>query len=318
MNPLGHTVLITGGAGFLGRSILERAHREGWDTSFIVVGRDQQKLEVVNRMYPDVRTYICDILDTSRLMLLMASVDTVIHAAALKHLPECEAQPSQALRINLDGSISVMDAAIAARVNRVVCISTDKAAAPMNTYGMTKALLERMVFESEIGTHQTTFAATRYGNVIGSTGSVWYAFRRQAASQKRLAVTNPNMTRFFVTHGEAVDLVIAAYEGPAARVVIPRARALNIGALANYLTTEWDLQPALVVGERPGEKSHEALVAMNEYDRISLHQNGVDYLLCGPMIRPKNGVTYPTPTSDDADIITPEEFARSAHLSEAI
>lgn len=318
MNPFGGTVLITGGAGFLGRGILERAHREAWDIKFIVVSRDPQKLAVVNRMYPNVRTAICDIMDVSRLVLLMTSVDTVIHAAALKHLPECEAQPSQALRINIEGAMNVMDAARVAGVDRVVCISTDKAAAPMNMYGMSKAVIERLIFETETLNDKTTFSATRYGNVIGSTGSVWEAFKQQAATQKRLAVTNPDMTRFFVTIEEAIDVVIASYDSPAGTVTVPRARALTIGVLADYLTREWELQPAVVIGERPGEKSHEAMIAGTELERMMAHEDGTHYVMCGPMGRPKHAVTYPTPTSNEADIITASEFVQAATISEAI
>src|SRR5688500_4712576 len=143
------TVLVTGGAGFLGRGLLRRAQSDNWPCKFVVIGRDPNKLAVVKKRYSDIaHTAICDILDLPRLTSLMMGCDYVVHAAAMKHLPEAEAQPSAAIRVNIDGTRSVMAAAEQAGVNRVVCISTDKAAAPLNTYGMTKCLVERLVFES--------------------------------------------------------------------------------------------------------------------------------------------------------------------------
>lgn len=312
-------ILITGGAGFLGRGIIRRAHREGWKAKFLVVSRDQQKHAYLQSKYPDVQCALGDILDTPRLQSLMTLADFVIHAAALKHLPECEAQPSQALRVNIDGTRSVMDAILASGVQRAVFISTDKAAAPLNTYGYTKALVERLVFESvdlPSSIANPTFNAVRYGNVIGSTGSIWPVFKRQAAEKQYLSVTDPNMTRFFVSIEEAVDIVLSAFVAPGGTVVIPQPKALRIGDLADYLTKEWNLGEPSIVGLRAGEKNHEAMLAFSEREQLTPH--GDYFALYGPTKKPAMTATMRGETSEGADRITPEEFVAAAIDSEDV
>lgn len=316
--PLEGKVLITGGAGFLGRGLLCMAQQEDWDAHFVVVSRDQQKHELVKRLYSDVATCaIADILDTERMYLLMTGCDYVLHAAALKHLPECEAQPSQAIRINVDGTRSVMRAAAMAGVKRVVCVSTDKAAAPLNTYGMTKALVERMVHETLTAPvpQGTTYTGVRYGNVIASTGSVWHVFKQQCQADGQLSVTDPDMSRFFVTIAEAIGAVLTAFAAPAGTVVIPTPRAMRIGHLADHLTDAWRLQEPKVTGMRFGEKQHEDMVAPSEVQRISSH-NG-HFLLHGPTQRPDVGAKLPDGwgTSQHAlaeSPMSPQEFVYAA------
>lgn len=309
---------MTGGAGFLGRGIMRRAAEEGWDARFLVYSRDPQKHTYAQQRYGNSRYVIGDILDSARMLSYMSFCDYVIHAAALKHLPECEAQPSQAIRINVDGTRSLMEAANAARIQRVVCISTDKAAAPLNTYGMTKALVERLVFETvqQPAPFDTTYVGCRYGNVIGSTGSIWPVFKQQRVKQNYLSVTDPNMTRFFVSIDEAVDVVLAAFTAPAGTIVIPQPETLRIGDLADHLTKLWCLEPPIIVGLRPGEKNHETMLAMSEESQLEAF--GKFYCLSGPTTRAAHPATMRGATSDTADTLTPEEFVDAAQLSERV
>lgn len=315
-------VFVTGGAGFLGRGLLRRASQEAWPCEFMAVSRDPQKHDLVRRQYGstvDVRTTICDILDMGRLTALMTGYDYVIHAAALKHLPECEAQPSQALRVNVDGTRSVMAAASQAGVKRVVCVSTDKAAAPMNVYGMTKALVEHMIFETISSPFSdTSFSGVRYGNVIGSTGSIWPVWKRQAEEDGHLTVTDPSMTRFFIAVDAAIDVILAAISTPEGTIVIPSPQALNIGDLADHLTDSWKLAEPVIVGMRPGEKSHEAMLSMVELDRLELNE-GIGFpILLGPTVKPDRVWEMTGYLSEKAHLLTAEEFVVLAEDSESV
>lgn len=317
------TVLITGGAGFLGRGILRRAMRERWDCRFIVYSRDEQKHVAAAQKYPNARYIVGDILDTPRLHLVMSMCDYVIHTAAIKYIPECEAQPSEAIRVNIEGTRSVMDAARAAGVKRTVIISTDKAAGPINTYGMTKAICERLVWETVDMPSPTgaLFNACRYGNVIGSTGSIWPVFKQQAARYGKLHITNPNMTRFFMSVDQAVDVILSAFTAPPGTVVIPNPDAINIGKLSEYLTVLWKLDDPLIVGARDGEKVHETIARPDEWSRMAKH--GDFNVLVGPTKEDPENRSF-----DDlyahSDIaaelggLTPEKFVAIGEDSESV
>lgn len=312
-------VLITGGAGFLGRGLIRAADREGWPCGLIVLSRDEQKHVYARRKYPDVQYVIGDILDTGRLALIMQGMDYVIHAAAIKYIPECEQYPSEALRVNVDGTRSVMAAARAAGIKRMVLISTDKAAAPINTYGMTKAICERLVFESADMDEDTRFVGCRYGNVIGSTGSVWHTFKNQAVTDQRLSVTNPAMTRFFIDIDDAVELVVNTLnDAPAGTVVIPQPRSVLMGDLASYLTQRWDLRDFRIAGMRPGEKVHEDMLAENERWRISPF--GKWWALAGPTKTSKvcHQESLRGMTSDTAVKMSPSMFYDYANESDQV
>lgn len=319
-------ILITGGAGFLGRGLMRYAKRAGWDCQFVIFSRDEQKHQAARLKYPEARYVVGDILDTARVHTLASLCDYVIHTAAIKYIPECEAQPSEALRVNVDGTRSVMDAARASGVKRVVIISTDKAAAPLNTYGMTKALCERLVHESVDfpAPSGTEFVACRYGNVIGSTGSVWPVFKQQFTRERRLSVTDPNMTRFFIPVDEAVELIVSALEAPAGTVVIPQPKSLRIGALVDHLTELWHADTPKVIGLRDGEKSHEDMASFAETDRMGLHKGR--WLLYGPTVKlnhaqPSGVWREPMERamkSSTADYLSPEDFVCAAMDSEDV
>lgn len=261
MIPTG-SVFITGGAGFLGRGVLRRAFRENWNASFTVYSRDEQK-HVNAAKYGNARFVIGDVLDVDRLTLAMTGHDYVIHAAALKYIPEGEFNASECVRVNIGGTQAVIEAARAAGVQRVVVISTDKAASPINTYGMTKAVAERLVGETSQFDTETYVTACRYGNVVGSTGSIVPVFKRQLEERGKVTLTNPDMTRYWISIQEAVDIIIEAFDALPGHVVIPQPMAMRTGDLALELV-EGDRSKIEVVGLRPGEKMHEDLLTEQE------------------------------------------------------
>lgn len=301
---------------------MRKARRDGWPCKFIVVSRDENKHIAARQAYPDARYVVCDVLDQQRLNLIMQGVATVIHAAAAKHIPVCEYQPSEALRVNIDGTRCVIDAAYAAGVDSLVLISTDKACEPVNTYGATKMLVERLVFESRDFEHfSTAIMGCRYGNIIGSTGSIWPVFKAQRERDGYLSVTDPTMTRYFWSIEEAVDLITYSLNGPRATVLLPTLRAIVMHDLAEYLTLKWGLPSYKIIGSRPGEKKHEMLLSPNERARTRVLGNG-RWALYGPTV--KINPEYPTIasgdvfTSDTASPLSPEEFVSIAEDSETV
>ncbi len=266
-------VLITGGAGFLGRGILRRTRRDLADWRVTVYSRDETKQDVCRQRYPEHRYILGDVLDTERLAAVAAGHDLIIHAAAMKYVPDAELNAAECVRVNVDGTRSVIAAALRGRVANVVGISTDKAVRPINVYGMSKAIMERL-FAEVAHTFDTTFTAVRYGNVVGSTGSVIPLFQRQLREQGYLTVTNPGMTRFWMSIDEAIDCILYAVcpERISGSVTVPRPAAMTLGGLAETIAAG---MPIKVTGPRPGEKEHEELLHYQESVRAIDHlRNG--------------------------------------------
>lgn len=262
-------ILMTGGAGYLGRGVLRAAQRSSWPCRFTVVSRDEQKQHQCSRQFPDlpVRYVLADIADTERLTALCYGHDAVIHMAAVKFIPEAEHNVEEAVRVNVGGTLSVLQAAVRAGVPRVVCVSTDKAVHPINTYGFTKAVVERLV--GEYGQRRgTRVTGVRYGNVIGSTGSVIPLFKHQLQTQGHVSVTDPAMTRFWMPVDDAVALLLYALsdEATPGGIAIPLMRALSMGDLATLVARD----RVCVVGPRPGEKQHEELIHEQESPWVRL------------------------------------------------
>lgn len=308
-------VLITGGSGFLGRAILRRAEREGWPARFTVYSRDETKQWELKRRYPDVRCLLGDVAspDMPRLIAAMAGQDVVVHAAAVKYIPEAEHNVLETIDVNITGSRNVAMAAIAAGVKTVVGVSTDKACGPLNVYGMTKAVMERLFAEANrMGAAR--FVTVRYGNVVGSTGSVIPVFRRQIEDYGEIRVTDAGMTRFWLGVDQAVDLItfaaaqaceLAGYTiidpCPAMRIV-DLAKAVwaiespeetltlpgpGYGETRKVVLESWAGEPRITfTGIRPGEKLHEALWNEQEAPRI---QEAGDYFALQPATVPAVG-----------------------------
>jgi FlaA1/EpsC-like NDP-sugar epimerase len=279
-------VLLTGGSGFLGRGILRRASAENWSAHFIVYSRDEYKQALCKRKYPDAQYVIGDIRDLDRLRLTMLGVNTVIHTAAFKYVPEGEINVSECISINISGTQTVLMAAQSAGVPCAVVISTDKAVKPVNVYGMTKALAERAMVEmSAYDTIKCT--GVRYGNVIGSTGSVIPVLMDQAARKGVVTLTDPLMTRFWITIDEAIDLILTALDGATMNgsIIIPEPQSLTLRALVDAILPDVKKH---IVGPRLGEKTHEELIT--EYESLWAWPTAADegsYELYSPQNRPQ-------------------------------
>lgn len=269
------TVLITGGSGFLGRGIMRQAQRENWPARFIVYSRSEYRQESCRHQFPEATYILGDIRDTEKLTIAMNGVDTVIHAGALKYVPEAENNVEECFSINVEGTRSVLKAATRSqRVSHIIGISTDKAADPINTYGLSKAMMERLFREYARLYPYLHFAMTRYGNVIASTGSVIPKFLGQLGRQEAITITDSTMTRFWISIEDAVNLIKFAYTSPRKDrdltrlcIVIPQATSLPLGNLVLLLKQYMNLSGEAVIhttGMRPGEKKHEVLLAEHE------------------------------------------------------
>lgn len=264
---LSGNIFVTGGAGFWGRGLMKRARLEDWPCKITVYSRDETKQDVCRQQYPEHRYVLGDITDREHLTIAMAGHDIAIHAGAIKYIPEAEFNVDETIRINVDGSRNVIAAARKAGVDQVIALSTDKACQPVNVYGATKMLMERAIAQAQ---GPTTYKAVRYGNVVGSTGSVIPYFERQKKELGRITVTDPDMTRFWMSYNDAIDTVLhAIYHGSPNSIIVPRPRSLTMGALANLIA---DGECAIeYIGQRPGEKTHEDLIHYQESVRV-LHK----------------------------------------------
>ncbi len=261
-------VLITGGTGSFGRKFTEIMMKEYHPRKLIVFSRDELKQSEMQRVYPTVdgspmRYFIGDVRDVERLRRAMREVDVVVHAAALKQVPACEYNPIEAVLTNINGAKNVIDAALDARVPRVLALSTDKAVSPTNLYGATKLVAEKLFVQGNAysGTGPTRFACVRYGNVVGSRGSVIPLFLQQR-SNGRVTVTDPRMTRFWITLDQGVRFVIRSVEQMhGGEIFVPKLPSTGILDVAAATAPECEVEH---VGIRPGEKLHEVLVSVDE------------------------------------------------------
>lgn len=264
----GATVLVTGATGSFGGAFVERLLSDS-DCVVRVFSRDELKQSELAARFghdPRLRFFIGDVRDRSRLDRAMVDVDLVVHAAAMKQVPACEYNPFEAVQTNIIGSQNVIDAAIDARVDKVVALSTDKAVNPVNLYGATKLCEEKLIVQGNAyAAHGSTrFSCVRYGNVVGSRGSVVPLFRQQVADG-RLTITDERMTRFWITLPQAVDLVLfAVREMVGGEVFVPKIPSMLVTDLAEALAPGVGYD---VVGIRPGEKLHEGLLTSDEARR---------------------------------------------------
>lgn len=267
------TLLITGGTGSFGNAVLRRFLQT--DIKEIrVFSRDEKKQHDMRLYYrnPKLKFYIGDVRRPESLLDAMVGVDYVFHAAALKQVPSCEFYPMEALMTNAVGAENVMNAAIAAGVKRLVVLSTDKAAYPINAMGMTKALMEKIaVAKSRVAAERnaTVISVTRYGNVMASRGSVIPLFVEQIKAGKPLTITDPQMTRFMMSIDEAVDLVLYAFQnGEPGDLFVQKAPAATIETLAQALKRIFKSDfPIKIIGTRHGEKRYETLLTREEMIR---------------------------------------------------
>lgn len=263
-------ILITGGTGSLGQALTQRLLQKNVKTIRILSRNESKQIEMESKFNDDrLRFFLGDIRDKERLVRATEDIDYVFHAAALKHVPKIEYNPFEAIKTNVIGSQNVIDACLEANVKKVICIGTDKAVSPLNTYGATKLLMEKLFVTAnnylDPKKHATKFIAVRYGNVLGSSGSVVPKFIEQIKNKKKITITDNQMTRFSITMNEALDFILKATEyGQGSEIFVPKIRAYTIFDIKKTLTEILGDYGEEIVGIRPGEKLHETLINSEE------------------------------------------------------
>lgn len=259
-------VLVTGGTGSFGKKLIKILVEEYHPAKIIVFSRDelkQHEMRVSGYNHPSIRYFIGDVRDHERLLRAFYGVNIVVHAAALKQVPACEYNPMEAIKTNILGSSNVADAAIENGVEKVLALSTDKAVNPINLYGATKLAAEKLLIQSNAyaGGRNTRIACTRYGNVVGSRGSVVPLFLQQRPSG-HLTITDERMTRFWISLEQGVRFVIRCIEQmQGGEVFVPKIPSMNMMDLARAVAPEAQVD---IIGIRPGEKLHETLISEDE------------------------------------------------------
>lgn len=271
------TLLITGGTGSFGNAVLKRfLHTDIKEIR--IFSRDEKKQDDMRRIYKNdkIKFYIGDVRDLPSVKNAMHNVDYIFHAAALKQVPSCEFFPMEAVKTNIIGTDNVLTAAIETGVKKVICLSTDKAAYPINAMGISKAMMEKVLVAKSrtVSSEKTVICGTRYGNVMASRGSVIPLFVEQVKSGQPLTVTDPNMTRFLMSLEEAVDLVIFAFQhAQAGDIMVQKAPASTIADLAQAIKELFNADNEIrIIGTRHGEKLYETLLTKEEY----LHAEDLD------------------------------------------
>ena len=283
-------LLITGGTGSFGNAVLNRFLNTDHFNEIRVFSRDEKKQDDMrNQLKSDkLKYYIGDVRDYTSIEKAMRGVDYVFHSAALKQVPSCEFFPLEATKTNVFGTQNVIDAATAHKVKKVICLSTDKAAYPINAMGISKALMEKVAIAASRNTLDTTVCLTRYGNVMASRGSVIPLFIKQIQEGKPITITDPNMTRFLMSLEEAVELVLFAFKhGNPGDLFVNKAPASTIKTLANAIIELSGKKVQIKnIGTRHGEKLYETLCTreemlksedMGDFYRIPADHRGLNY-----------------------------------------
>ena len=287
-------LLITGGTGTFGNAVLKR-FLETDIKEIRIFSRDEKKQDEMRNALrnPKVKFYLGNVRDYDSILSAMRGVDMVFHAAALKQVPSCEFFPLEAIRTNAIGADNVMNAALACNVKNMIVLSTDKAVYPINAMGMSKALMEKLMIAKARahGDSGTIFCGTRYGNVMGSRGSVIPLFISQILAGEPLTITDPNMTRFMMSIDDAVDLVVYAFEhGNPGDVFVQKAPAATIETLARALKKLFKADNEIrIIGTRHGEKLYETLLTREEMARA---EDMGDYYRIPADIRDLNYACY--------------------------
>ncbi len=261
------SILITGGTGSFGKQFVKTIFARYQPKKVIIYSRDELKQYEMQQTFnaPQMRYFIGDVRDQARLKQAMDGVDYVIHAAALKHVPVAEYNPMECIKTNIYGAENVIQAAIAANVHKVIALSTDKAASPINLYGATKLASDKLFVAANnmVGDRRTSFSVVRYGNVVGSRGSVIPFFQKLLDNGAvELPITDPRMTRFWITLQQGVDFVLKNFERMhGGEIFIPKIPSATVTALAEAMAPGL---PIKIIGIRPGEKLHEVMCPFDD------------------------------------------------------
>lgn len=288
-------ILITGGTGTLGHAIVRTALAEGWDCRITIFSRSEYRQALMRAKYPQLRYVLGDVRDYASVAAAVTGHDLVIHAAAMKRLPECEAQPAECIAVNVNGSANVARACIAAAVPTCIGISTDKACRASTVYGASKLALEGLWRAQR--PEPTRFLVCRYGNVLASNGSVLQLWAQQEARGEALTITDPRCTRFWMSEREAVRVIERASRLHHGQVYVPKMGALGIADMAEML---FPGLPIRVTGLRSLEKMHEDLVHSDEA--------ACDY--SGYYVLSPDGSTGHSYTSETARRLVPAEMRK--------
>ena len=266
----GKKILITGGTGSLGQFLTKRLLKDDVDTIRILSRNEGKQIEMEN-IFDDsrLRFFLGDVRDEDRLVKATEDIDIVFHTAALKHVTKIEYNPFEGIKTNVMGSQNVINACTINNVEKVVCVSTDKAVSPLNTYGATKLLAEKLFVTAnnyiDPDKHRTKFIALRYGNVAGSSGSVIPKFIQQLQNKRELTVTDLQMTRFSITMDEASDFILQATElGQGSEIFVPKLKAYSLLDVKTALNDIFGDYGTNKIGIQPGEKLHEILINKDE------------------------------------------------------
>tara|TARA_Y100001936_G_scaffold240864_1_gene275912 strand:- start:5280 stop:6281 length:1002 start_codon:yes stop_codon:yes gene_type:complete len=284
----GKKILITGGTGSLGTALTRRLLDEGADTIRIFSRNESKQIEMESKFNDNrLRFLLGDIRDYDRLIRAVEEIDIVFHAAALKHVPIIEYNPFEAIKTNVIGSQNVINACLEENVEKAICVGTDKAVSPLNTYGATKLLMEKLFVTAsnylKKERHRTKFIALRYGNVVGSSGSVIPKFIEQIKENQKVTITDPNMTRFSITMDEALDFILRATEiGKGSEIFIPKLKAYTINNVKDALFNLLNNTGEENIGIRVGEKMNEILINQDEI-RYSWDIGGM-YMMISPSV----------------------------------
>ena len=263
-------ILITGGTGSLGTALTKRLLNLNVDTVRIYSRNESKQISMESEILDDrIRYLIGDVRDLPRLEKALEGIDIVFHAAALKHVPVIEYNPFEAIKTNVLGTQNLIDACLKENVETVVGIGTDKAVSPLNTYGATKLLMEKLLTTAQnyldIDKYQTKFLSVRYGNVLGSSGSVLPKFVSQIKKKQKITITDPNMTRFSLTMDEALDFILKSTSiGKGTEVFVPKLKSYSINGLKESLFELLENTGEKIISLRPGEKMHETLLNSDE------------------------------------------------------
>nr|WP_314843613.1 UDP-N-acetylglucosamine 4,6-dehydratase (inverting) [uncultured Microbacterium sp.] len=278
----GSNILITGGTGSFGKAFISHALAHINPRRLVIFSRDELKQYEVRQQFgddPRLRWFIGDIRDERRLARALHGIDYVVHAAALKQVDTAEYNPFEFVKTNVLGSQNVIEASIDAGVKRVVALSTDKASSPINLYGATKLTADKLFITGNhyAAAYDTRFAVVRYGNVMGSRGSVIPFFAKLGAEGKPLPITDLRCTRFFITLPQAVEMVVDTFElMQGGELLVPRIPSMRVTDLAHAVAPGADL---VDVGLRPGEKLHEEMISPEEGRRAVVVRDGKYFII---------------------------------------
>ncbi len=303
------TILITGGTGSFGHAFINTLLQRYQPRRVIVYSRDELKQFEMNQVFsgPMMRYFIGDVRDKGRLTEAMREVDYVVHAAALKHVPAAEYNPIECIKTNINGAQNVIEAALANGVSRVIALSTDKAANPINLYGATKLASDKLFVAANniVGKRQTRFSVVRYGNVVGSRGSVVPFFRCLLdKGVDKLPITDPRMTRFWITLQQGVDFVFQSFARMhGGEIFVPKIPSMRITDLAESMAPGL---PHEIVGIRPGEKLHEIMCPSDD-SHLTLEFD--DHFVIQPSIRMSHNAPYSINAVGQTGTPVPEGFA---------